>query len=75
MRLAEEAESLFRGREFSIPSADVLNLAAKSNCSAYDCEFVVLAQDLKVPLVTTDQKLARKFPEVAVTLKNFLKIG
>jgi predicted nucleic acid-binding protein len=38
---------------------------ARSKCSAYDCEFVALAQGLKVPLITTDRKLVREFPRTA----------
>ncbi len=33
-----------------------------------DCEFVVLAQDLDVPLVTTDKKALAAFPETAERL-------
>jgi hypothetical protein len=46
--------------------------AASSKCSAYDCEFVALAQDLSVPLVTSDQKILTAFPETAVSPDDFL---
>jgi predicted nucleic acid-binding protein len=45
--IMREAESLLQGREYSVSSARVLDLAAASRCSAYDCEFVSLAQDLE----------------------------
>jgi predicted nucleic acid-binding protein len=48
-------------------SHHVLSLAAQSGCSAYDCEFVALAQDLRVPLVTTDRQILKAFPTVAVS--------
>jgi len=35
----------------------VLSLALASGCSAYDCEFVWLARDLRVPLVTADRQV------------------
>jgi predicted nucleic acid-binding protein len=54
-------------------SDDVIELAAGSGCSAYDAEFVVLAKDLGVPLVTTDRELLEKFPETAVTPGRFLE--
>ncbi|OAI19145.1 DNA-binding protein [Methylomonas koyamae] len=53
----DEAESLMADREFSLPSVAVMNLVASSTCSAYDCEFVVLARQLSVKLLTQDKKL------------------
>jgi hypothetical protein len=54
LQIMTGAEDQMRGHEFSIPSAQVLSRVEASTCSAYDCEFVVLAQDLAVPLVTTE---------------------
>jgi predicted nucleic acid-binding protein len=56
------AERLLAGREFAVDSAEVLRLAAESGCSAYDCEFVVLAEFLGVPLVSADRRLVERFP-------------
>jgi predicted nucleic acid-binding protein len=67
-----EAESMMSGSEFDAASADVLELALTSGCSAYDAEFVALARDLRVPLVTTDKELLEKFPETAVSPEGFL---
>lgn len=58
-------------REFSVPPERILKLALSSNCSAYDCEYVGLAMDLDVPLVTTDGRILREFPKIAVSLENF----
>lgn len=66
-----EAERLMDGSEYEIASTLVLRLAALSNCSAYDCEFVALAQDFGIRLVTEDGELIRKFPETAVSLQAF----
>lgn len=70
--IAAAAESLMSGHEIHVPSGDVLELAAGSGCSAYDAEFVVLARELGVPLVTTDKELLDKFPGTAVTPEAFL---
>ena len=39
----------------AVASEQVLQLANRSRCSAYDCEFVAAAQQLGVPLVTEDR--------------------
>ena len=71
MQIMEQAESLLKKLEHSVSSLKVLDLIAHSNCSAYDCEFVALAQDLNVPLITTDNQILSSFPEVSVSLKSF----
>jgi len=59
--IQEEAERLLAPLEFAVDSATVLELAAQSGCSAYDCEFVALAEYLDVPLLSADRKLGRQF--------------
>lgn len=66
--LQDEAEDLLAGSEFEVDSKAVLELVRDSDCSAYDCEFVALANKLKVRLVTMDSKLLRAFPKRAVSL-------
>ena len=39
----QRAEALLSGREYEMDSYDVLALVRKSDCSAYNCEFVALA--------------------------------
>lgn len=67
------AEALLRGREFSVDSAPVLTLAASSNCSPYDCEFVYLARTEACKLVTADAKLLTAFPGTAVSMEDFAR--
>lgn len=64
----KEAAGLLEGLEFEVSSEAVLSLVAQSDCSAYDCEFAVLADQLDVQLVTMDAKLLRAFPSRAVGL-------
>jgi predicted nucleic acid-binding protein len=72
IEIAGEAELLMQGGEYSVGSLDVLRLAAGSRSSAYDCEFVALARELNVPLVTTDRQLLSDFPDVAKSLEEFV---
>lgn len=69
------AEALLGGREYAVESARVLELAASSDRSAYDCEFVALARTIGTPLVTSDRALLRAFPETAVSLTRFASGG
>jgi predicted nucleic acid-binding protein len=66
--LQSEAENLLAGAEYEVDSLKVLELVRDSNCSAYDCEFIALAQTLQTKLVTMDAKLLKAFPRVAVPL-------
>ena len=74
-QLAEEAELLMNQREFEIRTREVLSLASASRCSAYDCEFVALAQHLGVPLVTCDGAILSAFPAIAHSLEAFVRTG
>jgi predicted nucleic acid-binding protein len=67
-----EAARLVHGREYEVTSLAVLSLAASSSCSAYDCEFVALAQDLAVSLVTVDRQILSQFPETSISLDAFV---
>ena len=69
MRSAEEAVE----RSYDVSSEKVLELALASKCSAYDCEYVALAQEFGVNLVTTDKQVLRAFPKIAVPLGKFAK--
>ena len=65
-----EAQALLAGGEFEVESLRVLELVRDSDCSAYDCEFVALAEKLETRLVTMDKKLLKAFPARAVALNS-----
>jgi len=69
------AEAQMEGREYLLPSAAVMRLVMRSECSAYDCEYVALAEDLGVRLVTADRQVLRAFPDLAVSLRDFAARG
>ena len=70
--LLKNAEEIMQKQEYTISSMNVMKLATSSRCSAYDCEFVALAQDLSVPLVTSDRKVLTAFPQTAVSPEDFV---
>ncbi len=74
-QIMDEAMRLMRGMEYEVTSLRVLSLVASSSCSAYDCEFVALAQDLAVPVVTADRQVLDQFPETSISLDAFALPG
>jgi len=72
-RTMEQAETLWRNKEFAVPSDDVLELTARHNVTAYDGEFVVLAKQLGVPLVTFDKAVRKAFPNITIDPEEFGK--
>ena len=71
--IMDQALGLMSGHEYEVASAQVLALAAGSACSAYDCEFVALARDLDVTLVTVDKQVLAQFPDVAIGLDSYIR--
>jgi predicted nucleic acid-binding protein len=69
------AEALLKDQEYLVASPDVLALAVQSGCTAYDCEYVALAEALGVPLVTEDRELLRAFPARALSPEQFVTLG
>jgi len=70
-RIMNNTLELLQGREYEVSSYEVLSLASESRCSAYDCEFIAVANDLNVSLLTCDKQLLQKFPAVAISLSDF----
>jgi len=73
LAVLEQAEAVVGGREGQVESKVVLDLASRSKCSTYDCEYVALAKALGVPLITVDRVILRAFPETAITPSHFLR--
>lgn len=72
MENVRAAESLVRDREHLVESGRVIELVADSTCSAYDCEYVALADALEVRLVTADRRIISDFPNVALSPESFI---
>jgi predicted nucleic acid-binding protein len=63
LQISEKAENQMKEREFHVNSVQVYDLADKSHCSSYDCEFISLAEELDIKLLTMDEQILRSFPE------------
>jgi predicted nucleic acid-binding protein len=72
LSIQTRAEQLMSNADRPVHSEDVLRLANSSQCTAYDCEFVALAEELGVRLITDDKQLLQKFPQIAVSLADAL---
>ena len=70
-RCLNAAESQLGGHEYLVPSPLVMKKVSVSTCSAYDCEYVALAEDLNAMLVTSDRQILREFPSLTASLRAF----
>lgn len=64
-RLLSQTDRLFKDALFDVEAAAVLDLVGRSSLSAYDCEYLALAQRVECPLVTYDSTIVDQFPSVA----------
>jgi predicted nucleic acid-binding protein len=65
LQLMGQAERIMEGRSYTVESETILEVAARTGCSGYDSEFVALAEQLDVPLVTYDEKVLQRCHSVA----------
>ena len=72
LQIADRVHADMRDATVSVRTADVLRLVNASGHSAYDCEYVALAQRLGATLVTDDQRVAKVFPDTAVLMEEFV---
>ena len=73
-RIMAGAESAFAGREHHLPSDRVFAVTERSRLSAYDSEFVALAEILGVLLVTEDRAILAACPGKSLNLEQSVVI-
>lgn len=71
LSMTHSAEKMLLSREFMVDAATVMQVAAHGGLSAYDAEFVTLARQLCIPLITLDKKILRAFPADTTSLMEF----
>ena len=62
---------LFGAREQSVDMESALVLATGNRISAYDAQYIALAQQLQTFCVTEDQRLLKIFPTLTRTMQAF----
>jgi predicted nucleic acid-binding protein len=70
--IMEEAIAMMEETEFQVSARKVLELVSNSTCSSYDCEYVALAKQFDVPLLTKDKRILGQFPDIAIRLEDFI---
>jgi len=73
-QIMNEAHDLMIEHERFVSSNVVLELMASSKCTSYDCEYVALAKEMNLTLITFDKEVVRDFPQIALFPHDFINI-
>jgi predicted nucleic acid-binding protein len=68
----EKAIMLFADGAQPVNMPLALKIAGERNITAYDAQYLALAQTLGVPLITEDRKLRLAAPELTLSMQEFL---
>ena len=68
----ELAEELVGERTYSVTPLRVFETSSRTGCAGYDSEFLVLAEDFSVSLVTYDRKLIDRSEGIACQPAEFV---
>ena len=71
LRVHRRGLALVHFADVEAKASDVFNLALRGGCAAYDAEFVWLAMEFAIKLVTTDRAIIKAFPDVVVDIEEF----
>ena len=73
-QIMDEAHALMVDHERYVSSNLVFELVSISKCISYDCEYVALAREMNLTLVTFDKQVVGAFPGIAVFPQDFVDI-
>lgn len=68
----KKGQDFIKNKEHSVSTEKIFDYITKSTLSSYDCEFVSLAKDLNVSLITSDKKIISSFPDIAISLSTYV---
>lgn len=71
LEILAHASALMTPRETAIEAEAALRLAVAEKISGYDAHYLALARKLRLPLLTEDRELLKKFPSEALSLAVF----
>lgn len=61
------------GREKHVDIVEALRIALERDISVYDAHFVTLAIEKETYLVTEDREVIKKCPDIALSIKDYIK--
>lgn len=67
------ADQVTSGREVSVDQVAAFRSAGKYNLSAYDGQYIALAEQLNARCVTSDSRMLRNVPGIAVSISDFIR--
>ena len=65
-------EAIIGGNEHEVPMPEVVLLANERGITAYDAQYIWLAQDLNTKLVTEDRKLLASSPRESLSMGQYI---
>jgi predicted nucleic acid-binding protein len=74
IQIMNEAHALMIEHERYVSSNLVLELISASKCTSYDCEYVALAKEMNLTLVTFDKEVVGEFPTIAIFPQKFVNL-
>ena len=74
IQVMDEAHELMINHERFVASNLVLELVGSSKCTAYDCEYVALAKEMSLTLITFDKQVVGAFPRIAMFPRDFVNL-
>ena len=64
--ILNDALRLMQDSSYEVPPERVLAVARRTGCSAYDSQYVALAEDLGLMLYTCDRRVLKNCPSLAI---------
>jgi predicted nucleic acid-binding protein len=72
--LLSHANQFITQAQCEVDFAASLDIAAKHGISGYDAQYVALATNLSVPLISEDRKLRQAVPETVISIQQFIDL-